>query len=48
LPRARGRLASSGRGWRRQNRDNDMLNEFREFIARGNVMDLAVGIGCGP
>lgn len=21
-----------------------MLNEFKEFIARGNVMDMAVGI----
>lgn len=24
-----------------------MLNEFREFIARGNVMDLAVGVIIG-
>jgi len=24
-----------------------MLKEFREFIARGNVMDLAVGIIIG-
>ncbi|RVK01898.1 MscL family protein, partial [Sinorhizobium meliloti] len=24
-----------------------MLNEFKEFIARGNVMDLAVGVIIG-
>ena len=24
-----------------------MLNEFREFIAKGNVMDLAVGVIIG-
>jgi len=26
---------------------NGMLNEFREFIARGNVIDLAVGVIIG-
>ena len=24
-----------------------ILSEFREFIARGNVVDLAVGVICG-
>src|SRR5690606_2686178 len=28
-------------------RNKDMLNEFREFIAKGNVMDLAVGVIIG-
>jgi large conductance mechanosensitive channel len=27
--------------------DQPMLNEFREFIAKGNVMDLAVGVIIG-
>ena len=39
--RARHGCAESKR-WR-----SDMLKEFREFIARGNVMDLAVGIIIG-
>jgi large conductance mechanosensitive channel len=37
--RLRGGMAASG--------DNRMLNEFKKFIARGNVMDMAVGIIMG-
>ena len=29
------------------NKESGMLNEFKEFIARGNVMDLAVGVIIG-
>jgi len=32
---------------RQQNGDRKVLNEFRDFIARGNVMDMAVGIIIG-
>jgi large conductance mechanosensitive channel len=27
--------------------DQEMINEFKDFIAKGNVMDLAVGIIIG-
>jgi large conductance mechanosensitive channel len=35
-------IACHGDQWRK-----GMLNEFKEFIARGNVMDLAVGVIIG-
>jgi large conductance mechanosensitive channel len=31
----------------KRNRDKTMIKEFRDFIAKGNVMDLAVGIIIG-
>jgi len=31
----------------RQKGNGDMLKEFKDFIARGNVMDMAVGIIIG-
>src|SRR5690349_12014755 len=32
---------------RKQQQERRMLNEFKAFIARGNVMDLAVGVIIG-
>src|SRR5690606_2722626 len=39
--------AHGGLSLRRTGRRRSMLKEFQEFIARGNVMDLAVGVIIG-
>jgi large conductance mechanosensitive channel len=39
--------AGRGGGLARQNKEGRMLKEFQEFISRGNVMDLAVGVIIG-
>ena len=37
----------SAGGTQRTGRDKQMLQEFKDFIANGNVMDMAVGIIIG-
>jgi large conductance mechanosensitive channel len=39
--------SGEGGGLARQNKEGRMLKEFQEFISRGNVMDLAVGVIIG-
>jgi large conductance mechanosensitive channel len=41
------RLSSRGHATRQQTGERNVLKDFKEFVARGNVVDMAVGIIIG-